>query len=155
MTVVELLATTAFVAVALVGTAAAVLESSELGRVNAQTRAVSRTIAGLFEEVRGCPFDQVVTTYNGVTRTVTGIPDAPRGAQARFAVTDVPTGNTRWQVRKVLGTLTWGAGTGTRALSAVSYVSDRTTAAAPILALTNPSEAPTTTTTTTTTVQVQ
>lgn len=152
MTLVELVATTAFVAVALIGTGAAVLESSELGRVNEQTRAVSRTVATLFEEVRATPFNQVDATYSGVTRTVTGIPNAPRGAQVRYVVTDVPTGNTRWQVRKVQVVLSWTDKSGPRTFSTVSYVSDRSTASAPVLAPSNPAPtSPTQTTTTTTT----
>ena len=88
-------------------------------------RAAAPVLASLMEEVRGTPFSAIVTTYADQKRPVTGIPGAK--SWALYTVTDVPTGSTRWLVRKVEVRLSWIGHGGTRDARAVTYVADRTT----------------------------
>lgn len=124
-TVVELLVSSAFVAVALVAAAATILESSELQRTNAQTRAAAPILASLIEEVRATPFDSLKSTWHNATRQVTGMPDCPTTTTARWEATDAAGADSRWSVVQVKVRLTWNGPRGTQTLSAVTYVSDR------------------------------
>jgi hypothetical protein len=122
---VELAATAAVLAVALVATAAAVLKSAALSRSAAQTRAVARAAASVLEEVRGCRFDELVPTWDGVERSVTGLPGVGSPATAEVDVADAASGSSRWPVYRVVVTLRWQGATGPQTYVASTLLSDR------------------------------
>jgi hypothetical protein len=125
-TLVELLVASSVISVALMATAAAVIESSKLETDNAATRAVGPIVAALLDEARMTPFAQVQATWNGTTRQIPGIPGCPTQATATWTVSDVAGSSTKWIVRRVNVELQWPGPHGTQRVSAVTYVSDRT-----------------------------
>lgn len=121
----DVLLVSGMAAMALVATSASVLSAQRETQRNTQLRAATPLIASIMEEVRGTPFATLDASYNGVTRNVTGMPNAGGGATATFLVEDVPTGSARWLVRRVTVVLRWRGTTGTGEISAVTYASDR------------------------------
>ena len=128
---VELLVAVSVLAVALVASAVGVLESSELERANAQTRALGPVLASLLDEVRATPFDEIETTWSGRSREVPGIPGSPTPAVATWTISDVAGSDSRWIVRRAGVELRWAGAHGPQQAAAVTFVSDRTIGAPP------------------------
>lgn len=125
LSAVEVLAAATIVAVALVGTAASLLPASNLTQGSVETREVARAAGALLEEVRATRFDLIDTTYTGARRTLSGIQGASSPPVAVFTVTDEPTGSARWEVRRVVVTVTWSGPRGAETLSIGTLVGDR------------------------------
>ena len=96
----ELAAAAAFVAVALVGTIAAIGSGSTLAKTTAETREAQRVAASLMEEIRSTDVDDLVATYHGATRTLDGVGKSSSGA-ADVVVQRIDNGLTMWAVYEV------------------------------------------------------
>src|SRR5687768_12088984 len=123
-------------AVTLIGTAclavaASVLESSSLQKSNEQTRAITPLLVSLLDEVRATPFGSITPNYSGVTRTLPAVSGAPTQTIAAFTVADVPTGHSRWFVKKVTVQVTWTGVSGPTTVRGSTFVSDRNLATLP------------------------
>lgn len=105
--------------------AASVLESAEHQRANARLRAAAPVLASLLDEVRSVPFTDLDAVYAGSSRSVV-VPDTVEDATATYIVEDVPTGSTRWLVRRVTVRMHWVSAAGTMDMSGATLVSDRT-----------------------------
>lgn len=131
---VELVVAASILAVALVASAAGVLESSELEKANAQTRSVGPLLAALLDEVRSAPFDRIVADYGGRTREVTGLTGCSKPGVATWTVSDAPGSDPRWIVRCVKVDVRWTGAHGTQHASAVTWISDRSIGSPPPVA---------------------
>jgi hypothetical protein len=121
----DLLIVSGVAAMALVATSASVLSAQRETQRSTQLRAATPLLASLLEEVRGAPYSTLATNYDGVTRPVTGMPNAVTGVTATFKVEDVPTGSPRWPVSKVTVRIQWVGTGGACSISGVTYASDR------------------------------
>lgn len=125
VTIIELAATGAVLAVALVATAAAVASSAGLARTATQSRAVSRAATSLLEEVRGTRFDQLVSNWNGRTRTWTDIAGVGKAVTGTVTITDAGSGSTRWPVYRANVRVDWRGATGPESMTVTTLICDR------------------------------
>lgn len=130
---VELLVTTAIASIALVTTAATVVTSSKETRALSQIRAAAPVLGSLLDEAHCADYGTLSTVYSNLKRTITTMPGTSKGGTALFTVTDVSTGSTRWTVKKVSVTLSWNGPAGPLSVTGVTYCSDRSGTAVPVI----------------------
>lgn len=124
-TLVELAASTAVGAIALLGTLSAVLMGANISRSAAETRLVARTTASLMDQIRGTGFDALNTDWNDTTHQFSDlVPGAPDGT-VRVSITPVDNGSDRWLVQRVELTATWTGQGGEQSMQLATFMSDR------------------------------
>jgi len=118
-TLVELAASGAAVAIALVGATAALISSVQLNRSTSRARDSARTVGTLIEEIRDADFDTLLTAYDDTTHEV-------REGDASVALTDItPRSTSRWKIYRVEIEVVYGETVADGSLRFVTYVSDR------------------------------
>ncbi len=120
---IELAVAVTVLVVALIGTVAAIASSSALARQTNETYAAQRAAASILEELRATPFDDVVDTFDGTTRTLPGIAGSPGTAAITLARVD--DGTTSWAVYEARVVVSWTGGGAARSMELRTYVSDR------------------------------
>ncbi len=120
----ELAAGVAFVAIALVGTIAAITSGSALAKTTAETRAAQRVAASLMEEVRATNVDDLVASYDGATRVLDGVGTSSSGA-ADVTVQRIDDATTMWAVYEVTVLVRWARPGLPRVVTMKALVSDR------------------------------
>jgi hypothetical protein len=123
-TLAELAAGIAFVAIALVGTIAAIGSGSALAKTTAETRAAERVAASLMEEIRATNVDDIVATFHGTSRTLDGVGHSSSGA-ADIVIQRIDNGATMWAVYEVTILVRWARAETPRAIELKALVSDR------------------------------
>ena len=123
-TLVELAAGVAFVAVALVGTIAAISSASTLAKTTAETREAELVAASLMEEVRATDLNDLVATFHGISRPLDGIGNSSSGA-ADVVVQRIDNGATMWAVYEVTVLVRWRRSGTPRVVTMKTLVSDR------------------------------
>ena len=123
-TLAELAAGIAIVAVALVGTIAAIASGSALAKTTAETRAALRVASSLMEEVRATDVNDLVANFNGATRTLDGVGNSSSGA-ADIVVQRIDNGSTMWAVYEVTVLVRWARAETPRVIEMKTLVSDR------------------------------
>ena len=125
MSLVELAAGMAVVAIALLGVVAALSSGVGLANTTAESRAAQRVAASLLEEVRATDFDALVATHHGATRDLAefGLIDADGSAD--IVVRPVTNGSAAWTVHEVRILVRWARSGTPRAIEVVTYVGDR------------------------------
>lgn len=130
LSLVEVAAAGTVVAVGLVGTAASLVPASKLTQNSVETREIARVSGALLEEVRATRFDLIDATFGDQRREIAGVEGAASPPVAVFTVSDEPTGSARWEVRRVMITITWRGLRGTETVKIGTLVSDRNATAA-------------------------
>ncbi len=120
----ELAAGMAFVAIALVGTVAAISSGSALAKTTAETRTAQRVSASILEEVRAADMDTLVANFHGTTRALDGVGHSSSGA-ADVVVQRIDNGATTWAVYEVTILVRWARAGTPRAIAVKTLVSDR------------------------------
>lgn len=131
LSLIEVAAAGTVVAVGLVGTAASLVPASKLTQNSVETREIARVSAALLEEVRATRFDLIDSTFGGRQRQIAGVEGATTPPLAVFTVTDEPTGSSRWEVRRVVVTITWRGPRGDQSVTLGTLVCDRNGTAGP------------------------
>ncbi len=124
LSLVEMSAAMALVAIALVSTAAAVLSGSALADETIQLSAAGRASSALMEEIRAADFDQI-TSYHGKRLDLARFDAALTSGFVDVEVTEVDNG-TAETVYRVSLAVTYDAASDSDTLHVLTYVSDRT-----------------------------
>lgn len=118
-TLVELAASGIAVAVALIGTTAALISSVKLTDATNRTRESARTVGSLVEEIRNADFDDLVTNYHDTRHDVSN-------GDAAISISDItPRSASRWKLYRVEVEVDYGESVADGSLRFVTYVSDR------------------------------
>ena len=133
-TLVEMAASVAVLAIAVLGTVTAVIMASELSRTTAETRQATRTNAALMESIRAAPFEQLVTTFDGTTHAFQDVMPTEQQGTLSVAVTPVDNGSAKWLVYEATITAQWDGVRGDQTMQFVTYIADRAAAAASVSA---------------------
>jgi prepilin-type N-terminal cleavage/methylation domain-containing protein len=125
MSLLEMSAASIAVAVALLGTTAAVISGASLSAEVTRMRAATRAASAIMEDVRATDFALLVDTWNENTVTVGAHETGMDDGTATLSVVQVDNGSTTQILYQVTVTVSFEGAGGAQTYPIVTYVSDR------------------------------